>query len=112
MGMDDPDVSSVARRGDALRALHRARHPLGAPNALDGGWARAVVEAGFPVVATSSGAVAVSLGYADHEAAPVAEMVAAAARIVAAVDVPVTVDAEAGYGLAPDVVVERLTAIG
>ena len=39
-------------------------------------------------------------------------MLAAARRIVAAVGVPVTVDFEAGYGLAPREVAERLVAIG
>jgi 2-methylisocitrate lyase-like PEP mutase family enzyme len=60
-----------------------------------------VVAAGFPVVATTSGGVAASLGYEDHERAPGDEMLAAAGRIAGAVEVPVTVDAEAGYGIEP-----------
>ena len=84
-----------------LRSLHVPGTPLVLPNAWDAASARAVAAAGFPVVATSSGAVAEALGYEDEEAAPPAEMLAAAARIAAAVDVPVTVDAEAGYGMAP-----------
>jgi 2-methylisocitrate lyase-like PEP mutase family enzyme len=63
--------------------------------------ARAVVAAGFPVVATTSAGVAGTLGYEDHEGAPGDEMLAAAARIAAGVDVPVTIDAEAGYGMDP-----------
>src|SRR5262249_10868110 len=62
--------------------------------------ARVVVAAGFPVVATTSWGVARSLGYDDHEA-PAGEMFAAAARIARGVDVPVTVDSEAGYGMGP-----------
>jgi len=69
------------------------------PNAWDVASARGVVDAGFPVVATTSGGVAATLGYEDHEGAPAREMFDAAARITEAVDVPVTVDAEAGYGL-------------
>lgn len=40
------------------------------------------------------------------------EMFAAARRIVGAVDVPVTVDVEAGYGLSPAELVRRLIEIG
>jgi 2-methylisocitrate lyase-like PEP mutase family enzyme len=40
------------------------------------------------------------------------EMLAAAARVVAAVEVPVTVDFEAGYQLSVDEIARRLTAIG
>lgn len=97
---------------DRLRSLHRAGTPLLLPNAWDVATARAVVAAGFPVVATTSGGVAASLGYEDHEGAPAAEMLAAAARIVRGVGVPVTVDAEAGYGLEPGALVDALRAAG
>jgi 2-methylisocitrate lyase-like PEP mutase family enzyme len=63
-------------------------------------------------VATSSNALAAVLGYDDGEAAPVAEVLAAVSRIVRAVSVPVTVDFERGYGLAPAELVERLAATG
>lgn len=95
-----------------LRSLHVPGRPLVLPNVWDAGTARLVVEAGFPVVATSSAAVAESLGYADHEHAVVAEMFAAVRRITRAVDVPVTVDAEAGYGLPPAELVSRLIEAG
>lgn len=95
-----------------LRALHVPGRPLVLPNIWDAGTARLVVEAGFPVVATSSAAVAESLGYRDHQGASATEMFAAAARVARAVDVPVTVDAEAGYGLAPEEFVTRLLDTG
>ncbi|WP_116045652.1 isocitrate lyase/PEP mutase family protein [Amycolatopsis palatopharyngis] len=91
-----------------LRDLHVPGKPLVLPNAWDADSARLLVEAGFPVVATSSAAVAAVLGHDDGEQAPVDEMFAAAARIARVVDVPVTVDAEAGYGLAPAELVARL----
>ena len=71
-----------------------------------------MVAAGFPVVATTSGGVAATLGYEDHEGAPGDEMLAAAARIARAVEVPVTVDAEAGYGMQPAELVAALRNIG
>jgi 2-methylisocitrate lyase-like PEP mutase family enzyme len=97
---------------DRLRALHVPGTPLVLPNAWDVASARAVVAAGFPVVATTSGGVAESLGYEDQERAPAGEMFAAAARIARSVDVPVTVDAESGYGLSPDEFVETLLDAG
>jgi 2-methylisocitrate lyase-like PEP mutase family enzyme len=63
-------------------------------------------------VATSSAAVADSLGHQDGEKAPWREMFAATARIAAAVPVPVTMDAEAGYGLDADEFVARLLDAG
>ncbi|HKH30469.1 MAG TPA: isocitrate lyase/phosphoenolpyruvate mutase family protein [Gaiellaceae bacterium] len=97
---------------DTLRSLHVPGRPLLLPNAWDAASARAVVEAGFPVVATTSGGVANALGYEDHQGAPVEEMLTAAARIARAVDVPVTVDAEAGYGLGPAELVAELERAG
>jgi 2-methylisocitrate lyase-like PEP mutase family enzyme len=82
------------------------------PNAWDVATARAVVAAGFPVVATTSAGVAPSLGYEDHERAPADEMFAAAARIARDVEVPVTVDAEAGYGMEPAALVSALRLVG
>jgi 2-methylisocitrate lyase-like PEP mutase family enzyme len=71
-----------------------------------------VVAAGFPVVATTSGGVAESLGYADHQGTPAGEMFAAAGRIAASVDVPVTMDAEAGYGMSAPELVAALRGAG
>jgi 2-methylisocitrate lyase-like PEP mutase family enzyme len=102
----------LEERCDLLRSLHVPGKPLVLPNAWDVASARAVVAAGFPVVATSSGAVADSLGYEDHQGAPAQEMLAVAARIARAVDVPVTVDAEAGYGMGPGELVDALAGAG
>ncbi|GAA4240173.1 isocitrate lyase/phosphoenolpyruvate mutase family protein [Actinomadura meridiana] len=95
-----------------LRDLHRPGDPLLLPNVWDAGSAVIVQEAGFPALATASAAVSAMLGYPDHEGAPAEEMFAAAGRIIRAASVPVTVDAEAGYGLAPAELVERLLTIG
>jgi 2-methylisocitrate lyase-like PEP mutase family enzyme len=105
-------TTDLDRRCDLLRSLHRPGDPLLLPNAWDVVTARAVVAAGFPVVATTSGGVAATLGYEDHEGAPGDEMLAAAARIARVVDVPVTIDAEAGYGMDPAELVAALRSIG
>ncbi len=59
-------------------------------------------------MATSSAAVARSLGYEDGSAIPPDEMFAAVARIAHAVAVPVTADIEDGYGLGAEELVARL----
>ena len=99
-------------RCDLRRSLQRPGTPLLLPNAWDVATARAVVAAGFPVVATTSSGVAATLGYEDHEGAPVDEMLAAAARIARGVEAPVTVDAEAGYGMEPAELVAALRRVG
>jgi 2-methylisocitrate lyase-like PEP mutase family enzyme len=104
--------ASLQSRCDLLRSLQRPGDPLLLPNAWDVATARAVVAAGFPVVATTSGGVAATLGYEDHEGAPGDEMLAAAARIARGVEVPVTVDAEAGYGMEPADLVTALRSMG
>ncbi len=95
-----------------LRSLHRRGDPLVLPNAWDVATAKAVVAAGFEVVATTSWAVAATLGFEDEERAPADEMLAAAARIARSVGVPVTVDAEAGYGMDPAELVAALRDAG
>lgn len=106
------DHAEVAAAAITLRELHVPGKPLVLPNIWDAGTAKLVAAAGFPAVATSSGAVAESLGHQDNQNAPVAEMFAAAARIRDAVDVPVTVDAEAGYDLTAPELVRGLIAVG
>ena len=105
-------AGDLESRCDLLRSLHRPGAPLLLPNAWDVATARAVVAAGFPVVATTSAGVAATLGYEDHEGAPGHEMLAAAERIARGVEVPVTVDAEAGYGMAPAELVAALRSAG
>ncbi|MEU7899423.1 isocitrate lyase/phosphoenolpyruvate mutase family protein [Nonomuraea sp. NPDC049152] len=99
-------------RAALLRSLHVKGSPLVLPNAWDAASAKAVEEAGFPVVATGSAAMAAVLGYEDGERTPAGEMFAAIARIARAVGVPVTADVERGYGLLPAELAERLAESG
>ena len=110
--MTASQTTDLQSRCEQLRSLHRPGTPLLLPNAWDVATAKAVVAAGFPVVATTSAGVAEALGYHDHEGAPGDEMLAAAARIARGVDVPVTVDAEAGYGMEPAELVAALHSMG
>jgi len=105
-------MSGLGTLAQRLRELHHQSEPLVLPNAWDAATARAVAEAGFPAVATTSSGVSAALGYADGEHTPADEMFAAIRRITRVVDVPVTADIEAGYRLEPSEVVRRLLEAG
>ncbi len=92
------DSAALRRKAEVLRALHHGPEPLLLLNAWDAASARVVESLGFPAIATTSSGVANALGYADGEHLSREEMLAAVARIVRAVAVPVSADLEAGYG--------------
>jgi 2-methylisocitrate lyase-like PEP mutase family enzyme len=106
------DAGGLAERADALRRLHTGPRPLVLPNAWDVAGARLVVKAGFPVVATSSGAISATLGHEDNDSMPLDEAFGMIARIARSVPVPVTADVEAGYRLSPQDLVDRLRIAG
>lgn len=108
----DPDIELLSNKSERLRNLHNGSNLLVLANVWDAGGARIVESAGFPAIATTSAGVSRSLGFEDGEKAPVSEMIAAASRVARAVEVPVTVDLEAGYGLEPDELVRELLAAG
>jgi 2-methylisocitrate lyase-like PEP mutase family enzyme len=83
----------------AFRRMHQEPPILVLPNAWDVASAEALAALdGCRALATSSAAVARSLGFEDGERAPGPVMIEAAGRIARAVDVPVTGDLERGYG--------------
>src|SRR5690348_1974588 len=77
--------------------LHIRGAPLVLYSAWDAGSAKSILEAGALAIATSSWAVAEAQGYRDGEAIPIEFLEQVAARIVATIDAPVTVDFEGGY---------------
>ena len=83
-------------------ALHVRGDPVILYNAWDAGSARAIATAGAKAVATGSLSVAAAQGYEDGEALPLDLALASATRIAGAVDLPVTIDFEGGYAVAPD----------
>ncbi|MFF7750954.1 isocitrate lyase/phosphoenolpyruvate mutase family protein [Streptomyces sp. NPDC007971] len=88
---------SLREHALALRALHVPGRPLVLPNAWDPVSAAVVAEAGAAAVATTSAGLAWALGAADGDRLGRDRALAAVARIVAAVGVPVTADIESGY---------------
>lgn len=104
---------SLAARARKLAELHAGRHPLVLPTVWDAWSAKTAVAAGFEALTIGSHPLADSRGAEDHEGQTFAEVVAAVRPIVAAVDVPVSVDLEAGYGQSPaDLIAGLLDAGG
>lgn len=86
-------------KAGTLRRLHDGPPILVLPNAWDVASAKVLASLpGCRALATTSAAVARSLGWEDGEQAPVDEMLRANQRIAAAVELPVTGDLEHGYG--------------
>lgn len=81
--------------------LHVSGNPLVLFNVWDAGSAQAVAKAGARAIATGSASVAMANGFGDGERLPMEFALANAARIVEAVDLPVTVDFEGGYSADP-----------
>jgi 2-methylisocitrate lyase-like PEP mutase family enzyme len=86
-----------AQQAELFARLHRPGEPLLLPNAWDVASAVTVVAAGAKAIATSSAGVAWSLGVPDSAGLGAQRVAAVVERIVAAVDVPVSADIEAGY---------------
>jgi 2-methylisocitrate lyase-like PEP mutase family enzyme len=105
-------VTALAEQARRLRELHRPGDPVVLPNAWDPPSARRLAATGAAALATTSVGVAEALGYEDGEVTPWQEMLAAVGRIAAAVELPVTADLEAGYGLSPDELVAGLLDAG
>jgi 2-methylisocitrate lyase-like PEP mutase family enzyme len=84
--------------GARLRELLAGEALVVAPGAYDCLTAALVEQAGFPVVYMTGAGTAASLGYPDYGLVTMSEMAANAARIAAAVAVPVIADADTGFG--------------
>jgi 2-methylisocitrate lyase-like PEP mutase family enzyme len=91
-----PDLQS---RAQTLAALHSAPEILSLANVWDVVSARVVAATdGARALATASHGIAASFGYEDGENIPLDLHLDMVGRIVDAVDLPVTMDFEAGYG--------------
>lgn len=105
---------SFVDRIRTFRELHVPGSPFVMPNAWSPGSALSLEKAGFPAVATSSGALALELGLSDGEVGAAASL-AAAFAMAAAVDVPVSADLENCFHDEPDrcaSVIARAAALG
>ena len=88
--------------------MHIPGEPFVLFNIWDVGSAKAVVASGAKAIATGSWSVADANGFADGERLPLALAIDNLRRMVAATDLPVTIDLESGYGDTPKVVGETV----
>ena len=92
-------MTDLTARASTLLALHRAPEILVLANVWDVASAKVVASTpGAKALATASHSIAATFGYADGENIPVEVHLDMVRRIVEAVDLPVSMDFEAGYG--------------
>ncbi|MFC6599142.1 isocitrate lyase/PEP mutase family protein [Kitasatospora paranensis] len=106
------DLRTTVERAQRLTQLHADRKPLVLPTVWDVWSARTAADAGFLALTVGSHPLAVSRGAADHEGQTFQEVLAAVRPIISAVDVPVSVDLEAGYGQEPADLIAGLVEVG
>lgn len=103
---------TTAQRAAALLALHRPGDPVILPTVWDAWSARLAVDAGFAALTVGSHPLADSIGKPDGEGMSFDDVLARVAQITAAVDVPVSVDVESGYGQPAPRLIEGLLGVG
>lgn len=92
-------VSSIQKeKAEMFLKFHHDKEILVLLNSWDKGSSKLIEACGYKAIATTSMGIAASLGYPDCQVIQLSEMVEVITGIVNAVQVPVTVDIEAGYG--------------
>jgi 2-methylisocitrate lyase-like PEP mutase family enzyme len=104
-------TTTQTESADIFKSLHSKGEPLILFNVWDAGSARAIQEIGAKAIATGSWSVAAAQGYADGQEIPFDFALANLKRIVASVDLPVTIDLEGGYGDSADELQESVTKV-
>ena len=96
------DSSTTRAKAVAFNKLHIPGDPVVLPNAWDPASANVIASAGATAIATSSAALSWAHGRPDGNLLTRYEVIHAAARIVQAVELPVSADIESGYGADED----------
>jgi 2-methylisocitrate lyase-like PEP mutase family enzyme len=107
-----PGQPTTADRASTLLALHRPGNPVILPTVWDAWSAGLAVEAGFAALTVGSHPMADSIGKPDGEGLSFDDVLARVGQITSAVDVPVSVDVESGYGLPASQLIEGLLGVG
>jgi 2-methylisocitrate lyase-like PEP mutase family enzyme len=101
-------MPTLHEKATAFAERHREPGIIVLPCAWDPGSAVVMAEAGFPFIATTSAGIAFAQGVPDGERLSRSRMLELHEQIVAAVDVPVSGDLEAGYGPRPEDVADTV----
>lgn len=92
-------VSKIQKeKAEMFLKFHQDEEILVLLNSWDTGSSKLIEACGYKAIATTSMGIAASLGYPDCQIIQLSEMTEAINRIVNGVQLPVTVDIEAGYG--------------
>ena len=102
----------LQQRAVALLALHQPGNPVILPTVWDAWSARLAVDAGFAALTVGSHPLADSIGKADQEGMTFEDVLTRVKQITAAVDVPISVDIESGYGESPTRLITGLLDAG
>ncbi|WP_282784067.1 MULTISPECIES: isocitrate lyase/phosphoenolpyruvate mutase family protein [unclassified Nocardia] len=108
----DRGMIELKDKAAAFLALHRPGDPVILPTVWDAWSATLVREAGFPALTVGSHPLADAMGKSDQEGMAFTDVVARVREITGAVDIPVSVDIESGYGLDAARLVEGLLEAG
>ncbi|MGZ5393228.1 MAG: isocitrate lyase/PEP mutase family protein [Mycobacterium sp.] len=106
-----PD-QELKQRAEELLALHQAGNPVVLPTVWDAWSAKLAVDAGFAALTIGSHPLADSIGKEDGEVMSFDDVVTRVAQITAAVDVPISVDIESGYGESASRLIDGLLQAG
>ena len=106
------DQQVLQQRATALLALHQPGNPVVLPTVWDAWSAKLAVDAGFSALTVGSHPLADSIGRADAEGMSFDEACTRVVQITDAVDVPVSVDIESGYGEEPARLIDGLLGAG
>ena len=107
-----PGHTTLAERATTLLELHQPGNPVILPTVWDAWSARLAADAGFAALTVGSHPLADSIGKSDNEGMSFDDVLTRVAQIIAAVDVPVSVDIESGYGLPAERLIEGLLSVG
>jgi len=99
-------------RAATLLPLHVPGNPVILPTVWDAWSAKLAVDAGFAALTVGSHPLADSVGKPDGEGISFDDLTNRIAHITGAVDVPISVDIESGYGEAPKRLIEGLLSTG
>jgi len=100
-------MKTQVEKGRLFRDLHYRDSAFVIPNPWDIGSARILASTGFEALATTSVGYANSIGRQDHGVTR-NEMIAHAATLAAATELPVSADLENGFGDDPETVAETI----
>ena len=98
-------------KAEKFLKFHHGGEILTLLNTWDAGSSRLVEACGYKAIATTSMGIAASLGYPDCEVMQLPELLQVVNGIVHAVQVPVSVDFETGYGNNVDEIVDSVKAL-